>query len=269
MYSPSPPTDEADDWGDVRALADGRSRTIEASDYDLVVAIVDGGSRAFERFVERFHRILLDYARRHGVPELERDELVGETLSDTAMRFMSRGAVLPRNPRMYLLAAFRRKLANSRRSRGRRHRVVSEAARDALADCDYADDTEIAVGCSEGLLRESRGPGWQGPSLPPVLERLSQKLSEALTEDERQLLVGVADNVPQREIAAWLGISHAGARKRLERLRARLLEVAMRYGNSLEPDDARELRRFFRRCDARMGAQLIIVEGALRHSPEA
>jgi transposase len=93
--------------------------------------------------------------------------------------------------------------------------------------------------------------------MPPALERLSEKLSEALTDDERQLLVGVAENIPQREIAEWLGVSYTVVRKRLERLRGRLTEVAMRYTNTLPPDDARELQRFFRRCRARIGASVL------------
>src|SRR5205085_8347790 len=68
----------------------------------------------------------------------------------------------------------------------------------------------------------------------------------------------VAENIPQREIAEWLGVSYAVARKRLERLRARLTDVAMHYANSLEPDDARELQRFFHRCRARIGARTIV-----------
>jgi hypothetical protein len=90
-----------------------------------------------------------------------------------------------------------------------------------------------------------------------VLERLSAKLDESLRDDERQLLVAVAENIPQREVAEWLGVSYVVARKRLERLRARLTDVAMRYANTLEPDDARELQRFFRRCRARIGASLL------------
>ena len=93
--------------------------------------------------------------------------------------------------------------------------------------------------------------------MPRAIERLSGRLSEALRPDERQLLVAVAENIPQREIAEWLGVSYAVARKRLERLRARLTEVAMHYANTLEPDDARELQRFFHRCRARIGARAI------------
>ena len=223
-------------------------------DYDIVVAMRRGESAAFERFVEQFHRMLLDYARRAGVPAAEGDELVGELLDDVAMQLMTRGAPPPQNPRMYLLSALRHRLLNRKRGRERRHRVVSEAARAAFGDSATASG-ESAAGCSEELLRASRGPDWESTPLPRAIERLSGRLSEALRPDERQLLVAVAENIPQREIAEWLGVSYAVARKRLERLRARLTEVAMHYANTLEPDDARELQRFFRRCRARIGAR--------------
>jgi RNA polymerase sigma factor (sigma-70 family) len=231
-----------------------------ASDYEIVVAMRRGEAAAFEQFVERFHRILLDYARRAGVPGADRDELVSELLDDVALQLMTRSTPLPQNPRMYLLAAFRNKLLNRKRARGRRNRVVSEAVRDAYADCDFADGADAAAGCSEDVVRASRGPAWEGPPLPRVLERLSGRLSEALSDDERQLLVAVAENIPQREIAEWLGVSYVVARKRLERLRARLTDVAMRFTNTLEPDDARELQRFFRRSRARIGARLVAAE---------
>src|SRR5215208_3384159 len=45
-------------------------------DYDIVVAMRRGEAVAFEQFVARFHRVLLDYARRAGVAPMDRDELV-------------------------------------------------------------------------------------------------------------------------------------------------------------------------------------------------
>ncbi|HKH93119.1 MAG TPA: hypothetical protein VKA54_15040 [Gemmatimonadaceae bacterium] len=229
-------------------------------DYDIVVAMRRGEALAFERFIERFHRILLDYARRAGVAPAERDELVSELLDDVAIQLMTRSTPLPQNPRMYLLSALRHRLLNRKRGRERRHRVVSEAARAAYGDRDPATG-EAAAGCSEDMVRASRGPEWECAPLPRVLERLAGRLSEALGPDERQLLVAVAENIPQREIAEWLGVSYVVARKRLERLRARLTDVAMQYANSLEPDDARELQRFFHRCRARIGARAIAGDG--------
>lgn len=233
---------------------------VAPKDYDILVAMRRGEALAFERFIARFHRILLDYARRAGVPPSERDELVSELLDDVAIQLMTRSAPLPQNPRMYLLSALRHKLLNRKRGTARRQRVVSEAARAAYADRDLAAG-EAAVGCSEEMQRASRGPDWESAPLPRVLERLAGRLSEALGDDERMLLVAVAENIPQREIAEWLGVSYALARKRLERLRARLTEVAMQYANTLEPDDARELQRFFHRCRARIGARAIAGGG--------
>jgi DNA-directed RNA polymerase specialized sigma24 family protein len=224
------------------------------SDVDLVIRMRTGAPAAFQEFVERFHSVLLNYARRAAVGRTERDELVSDVLSDVALELLAPGARTPRNPRMYLIGAFRHRLLNGQRGHTRRDRHHSGALEDAMLDSEYADDGEMVAGCSEGAVRESRGPGWERVALPKSLERLAMHLDEALTDEERQLLVAVAENVPQREVAAWLRVSHVVARKRLERLRGRMMEVAMRYTNALEPDDAREVQRFFRRCRARIGA---------------
>ena len=262
LGQPGQPTTSDADGRAPRATSEGTSSMRKAGDavkdYDIVVAMRRGEAVAFEHYIERFHRILLDYARRAGVAASERDEMVSELLDDVAIQLTTRSAPLPQNPRMYLLSALRHKLLNRKRSGERRRRVVSEAARAAYADRDPVAG-ESAAGCSEEMLRASHGPEWEGAQLPRVLERLAGRLSESLREDERQLLVAVAENIPQREIADWLGVSYAVARKRLERLRARLTDVAMQYANTLEPDDARELQRFFHRCRARIGARAIAL----------
>ena len=265
IEQPGQPTTSDADGRAPRATSEGTSSMRKAGDavkdYDIVVAMRRGEAVAFEHYIERFHRILLDYARRAGVAASERDEMVSELLDDVAIQLITRSAPLPQNPRMYLLAALRHKLLNRKRGSERRRHVVSEAARAAYADRDPSAG-ESAAGCSEEMLRASHGPEWEGAPLPRVLERLAGRLSESLREDERQLLVAVAENIPQREIAEWLGVSYAVARKRLERLRARLTDVAMQYANTLEPDDARELQRFFHRCRARIGARAIaLAEG--------
>jgi RNA polymerase sigma factor (sigma-70 family) len=212
-----------------------------------------GAPAAFEAFVERFHRVLLDYARRAGVDEPDRDELVGDVLSDVALHFLTPGTAVPGNPRMYLIAAFRNNLFNKRRGRARREKAHSGMLREAAVDSEYADDGEVAAGCSEAVVSESHGPGWERKSLPPALQRLSVHLNDALSPEEHQLLIAVAENIPQRQVAEWLGVSHVAARKRLERLRGRMIQVAMQYTDALEPNDALELQRFFRRCGARIG----------------
>ena len=259
LGQPGQPTTSDADGRASMAITKGTSSMREASDtkkdYEIVVAMRRGEAAAFERYIERFHRILLDYARRAGVAASDRDELVSELLDDVAIQLMTRSAPLPQNPRMYLLSALRHRLLNRKRGSERRRRVVAEAASAAYTGGAHAG--ESAAGCSEEMRRASHGPEWEGAPLPRVLERLAGRLSEALRDDERQLLVAVAENIPQREIAEWLGVSYVVARKRLERLRARLTEVAMQYANTLQPDDARELQRFFHRCRARIGARTI------------
>jgi RNA polymerase sigma factor (sigma-70 family) len=255
MHRAEPPEGHDASWPGGRR-GGAPSAPVVGQDQEIIAGVQRGESGAFARFIERYHRLLLDYARRAGVPAADRDELVGELLDDVALQLMMRGATLPENPRQYLLSALRHRLLNSKRARERRDRVVSEAVRDAYGIAE-SGGAHVAAGCSEASIRASRGPAWEQTRLPPVLERLSAKLDESLRPDERQLLVAVAENIPQREIAEWLGVSYVVARKRLERLRARLTDVAMRYTNSLEPDDARELQRFFRRCRARIGASLL------------
>ena len=225
-------------------------------DLELLGSLRRGDSAAYEAYLERFHRLLLDYARRTGVSSADEDEFVEELLDDVALQVMMPGARLPKSPRLYLLRAFRNKLLNAKRARGRRERVVRDATGDASA-LSAAGGVELVAGCSQGMVREARGPGWERPPLGRVLERLAAKLGERLTDDERLMLDAVAENVPQREIAEWLGVSHVVARKRLERLRARLIDISMRFASGLEPDDARELQRFFRRCRARIGTSMI------------
>jgi hypothetical protein len=75
-------------------------------------------------------------------------------------------------------------------------------------------------------------------------------LDASLSVDDRELLTAIADGVPAREIASWMGISHAAVRKRTERLRARLVELAQSFVEVLSDSEAAELRRLFSACSA-------------------
>jgi DNA-directed RNA polymerase specialized sigma24 family protein len=222
------------------------------SDVDIVLRMRTGNPADFERFVERFHPMLLDCARRAGIGQPERDDLVSDILTDVALHFLTPGAAAPRNPRMYLIASFRNRLLNEVRGNARRDNCIGGAVRDAAVD--YADSADIAAGCSQAAVRESRGPGWESAAIPVAVRKLAIHLAEALTVEERQLLVAVAEDVPQRQVAEWLGLSHAAARKRLERLRGRMARVAVQFTGTLPPAEAHEVQKFFRRCDARIVA---------------
>ena len=232
------------------------------SDIDVVLRMRTGSAAAFETFVERFHPVLLDYARRAGVPRGKRDDLASDVLTDVALELLVPGRPTPRNPRVYLIVAFRNRLFNHDRGYARWDRHLTSLVRDAALDFEYADEREVVGGLSEHAVRESRSPEWECAPLQPALEHLAAHLDEALRVEERWLLIAVGENIPQREVAAWLGISHAAARKKLERLRGRLTSVAMRYTNTLEADDGRVVQQFFRRCRARIGASARLPEDA-------
>ena len=237
------------------APAKPKAAGTEEADVDIVRRMRTGSASAFEAFVERFHPVLLDYGRRAGVPRGKREELACDVLTRVALDLLTSGRPTPRNPRVYLIVAFRNRLFHYNRDHARRDRHITTLMRDAALDFEYADEREVAAGLSDHAVRESRSPDWECTPVPPALERLAVHLDEALSLDERWLLIAVGENIPQRQVAEWLGLSYAAARKKLERLRARLNDVAMRYTNTLPPDDAREVQRFFRRCRARIGAR--------------
>lgn len=221
-------------------------------DAQILAAMQRGDAASYEAFVERFHRLLLDYARRAGMQGGDSDDFVDELLNDIAMQFMTPGAPIPEHPRMYVIAAFRHKFLNHIRGRDRRERAVHAAVREAGVEVrdGPGGNCELIVGCSVSAIRASRGVNAEGALASRALERFAQRLDAELTPEERQLLAAAAEHVPQREVAEWLGVSHAVVRKRLERLRARLVTVALAYVEAADPHDARELERLLRRCGA-------------------
>lgn len=227
-----------------------------ADDIALVLAMRRGAPASYVAFIERFHRVLLDYSRRAGFRGDRGDDFVEELLDDLALQLTAPNAPTPEDPRMYIVAAFRHKYLNRKRADARRSRVICAAVRDSLGDVSFADQSEAVAGCSERAVRESRGPGWEEPEASASLARLSAVLSDMLNADDRRLLIAVAESIPQRRVAEWLGISHSSARKRLERLRTRLTQVAHEYAGTLEQEEARDIERFFRRCRGSIGVAL-------------
>ena len=83
----------------------------------------------------------------------------------------------------------------------------------------------------------------------PVLQ-LAAALRAATTTDEQLLLTWVAERVPHRTIAAWLGVTYDAAAKRVWRLCRRLRAAAVRHVEALAADERREVERFLRRAGA-------------------
>lgn len=105
----------------------------------------------------------------------------------------------------------------------------------------------VASLCSEHSLSVARGPDWEAAPIPPVLERLVGALEEGVTPHERQLLKWLGNQISYTKIAEWLGVTRPAAVSRIQRLRRRLIEAALRFGSGLERTERAELAAFLRR----------------------
>lgn len=153
-------------------------------------------SGAFEEYFERFAPMLRIEASRLRIQPALREEAVVECLEETAMALIKPAAATPSSLSGYLVVAIRRKHFNRLRAERRRERREREAAEQ----------------------------GSDGPDTPPddAARVLGLRLLDRLDEQERQLVAWMGEQVPLREVAQWLGISHAAARQRVTRLRAKL-----------------------------------------------
>ena len=220
------------------------------TDSELVEAMRQRQPRSFEAFVDRFHRILLNYAWRAGFAEEECDEFVQELLDDVALELIGSGERPPENIRRYMIGAFRHRYFKHLRERERREHHVREAGFELAHERDAAGRPTAAAACSEYALREARGAEDEDARVAPVLRHLSALLDEGLSAEERHMLTWVSERIPQRQIAEWLGMDYALTRQRLSRLRERLSESAIEYGGRLPPREQRQLYEFLRRCGA-------------------
>jgi DNA-directed RNA polymerase specialized sigma24 family protein len=224
-------------------------------DQALVAALRCEDEGALREFFLRFRPGLLLAARRLGLPAGEREALVDDCLADVAVHLIASHGSSPRSLPAYLARSLRNRVLNGRRSRARAERRLEPGA---------ATDAALAAGCSEHALRASDGPPETAP-LSPALQRLAAVLEASLTGEERLLAVWMSHLVPQQEIAAWLGITHKAAAKRIERLRERLQLAALKHIEGVEGDERRELLIFLGRAALAPGpaARLAAVRGAV------
>ncbi|MDQ6829189.1 MAG: hypothetical protein M3081_10030 [Gemmatimonadota bacterium] len=211
----------------------------------MVDAMRRGEHQSFVEFQLRFAPLLLAEARRARVSEDARDERVTELLDDAIMRLLEPDLRMPRTMAAYLVTAFRRRLINFARGATRRARVVSEAA---PAMDGYSAGNIVAL-ASEATRLASAGPGADAMFPSPAVSRFVEILARDLTEDERRILEWSASQVPQREIAAWLGIGYEAAGRRVRRLRARLVAASRVYLAELNAHDRAVIERLIRRSD--------------------
>jgi RNA polymerase sigma factor (sigma-70 family) len=211
------------------------------SDQELLQRMRHDEALAIREFYRRFGPALYKLARQAHVQPALRDDAVTDCLSDAAIHLMQPTVAFPANLTGYLVAMFRHRLANDRRSTKRRTATGTAAA--SLGDGERV----VREVVSEASIRASAGPAAEAPPLSPVLERLSRIIDAGITDEERQILRWVSASIPQRLIAEWLGITHNAARVRVLRLRERLIEVALRDSGPWRPGERQELYEFFRR----------------------
>lgn len=224
---------------------DGGARVVARawSDRELVLAMRRDEPRAFTEFVARFRPLLLHRAALLRVWPGEREELVVDVLDDAATRLADPAHRPPRYLAAYLVRALHHRVLNRRRAGARRRVVAERAAREMETHAERA----VLTVCSESALRASHGPDWAAPPINPALARLAAALERRLTEDERRLIGWLGAHVPQRHIAAWLGISYGAVSKRIARLRARMRGAADAYIAAQGEPERAALRRFFER----------------------
>jgi DNA-binding CsgD family transcriptional regulator len=236
----------------------GRRRAARAlGDDALARALATGDAAAWAEFDLRFRPLLEAYARRVRIPLAWWPQCVDEVLEDEAMR-LADGGRLPDQMGAYLVRAAYHRLLKAKRAAVRRERRYGACAPEG----DSAAERVVQSVCSAAALRASGGTraadggpaAWDdaaGADASPasaVLARAAATLAARLTDVERQMLVWVAEQVPRRQIAEWVGDGYEATRKRIQRLTRRLQADAWRLAADLPAAERHELERFLRRA---------------------
>lgn len=235
------------------ASGDDRSESITGAKLWQAVgdrALVEGLRRAepdaVEEFIRRFQPLAARTAQRLRVSREERGHWVGELLYEVALTLGRGSGAAPRHLSAYVVGACKYKANRERRANARYAKHIREASSEVSGASEYA----ALDMCSEGSLRAARGPDWEPPPVSPVLERLVTTFDEVLTANERQLLSWLGHQESYTTIAQRLGIGRPTAVSRIQRLRARLVSIAVRFGTALSQEERAELVRFLRRAGA-------------------
>lgn len=215
------------------------------SDAALVDAMRAGVREAWAEFDARFRPLLERYAARIGIPRWEWSCCITEVLDDEALRLIERSREMPQHMTAYLVRAVRnRHLALKRAAMRRDNRYADAAA------ADVASEGGVGPLVSEHTRRSCEPPrvSEELQTPPTGVTRLAQLLSERLSDEEQQMLAWVAEGVPQRVIADWLGINREAAKKRIARLCRRLRGAAAVLRVDLPPETRREIDRVLHRA---------------------
>ena len=224
-------------------------------------ALRAGERGALQLFFDWYSPLLRDQARKVGVPEGERAELVTTVLDDVAMHLLQCDEP-PRELARYLVGALRNR-ARSRHRDGHRRAATEERA---YTDSVGGRERVVAESHSEYGIRTSRPiDDDEHAGLRAAVAKIAARSAQALTEGELTLLIGVSNHVPMRELAKQAGIPYGTARVRLHRLRERFRKLAIQHVASLEPEEQREMLRFFRRAGVQLETSEAAGSGRHRH----
>lgn len=238
---------------------DRRQRVRAMGEHELVLAMREGDTDAWAEFDARLRPLLRRTALRSGVAPDDVDSCVTDVLDDEAMRFVIAEVPLPRNFFGYFVQAIRLHHLAEHRASSRRDKWHRAAAMDGIG---YGlTEPVITSLCSSELLRSVRDPseapmhasGGQRVAEPPVssgaaFTRWVGLLISDLSDLEWQLLAWVSEQVPRREMAAWLDADYEATKRRVTRLLTRLRARALARVGDLPPGDQREVMAWLKRA---------------------
>lgn len=228
------------------------------SDRALVEALRSARGDAVDEFIRRFEPLVARHARRLRIPAAERADWVVDLLYDVAITIVRGHTAAPRHLGAYVGGACRQRV----REQLTRDAAYQAGVQDALEEIDSAAQATVAGLCSEDALRTARDPRWEPPPLSPVLLRLVSAIEEGITDEEHMVLRWLAAQISYTRIAEWLGISRPAAVSRIQRLRARLIESALRFGTALDRAERTEFMRFLRRTGTIDEQRIVVLEHA-------
>jgi DNA-binding CsgD family transcriptional regulator len=218
------------------------------SDAALVDAMRASVPEAWAEFDARFRPLLERYASRVGIPRWEWSVCITEVLDDEAMRLVERVREMPEHLSAYLVGAVRNRHLHVKRATLRRDRRYASAAASASTTEGVLD---LLVSEHSRRASDPSRVSEEVASTATAVTRFAELLSARLSIDERQMLAWVAEGVPQRVIAEWLGINREAAKKRIARLCRRMRGVGAELSQQLPAEARREIDRMMQRTTAR------------------
>jgi DNA-directed RNA polymerase specialized sigma24 family protein len=199
------------------------------------------------RFRPRLYAIMLgaNLYTIAGMPA--RDALVDEVLTDEALRLTRPGAPDVTNIGGWLVRAAQHKLVDVRRLAQRRERHYRAAA-SWFADTPWKGERAIVPALHSAHGLRASGALREDAEASPAVLGLAAAIVAVVSEKDRVLLGWLAEGVPHRTIAGWLGVSYEAATKRAWRLTRQLRASVAQFAAALPPEQRAEVARLLRRA---------------------